>query len=51
MWNAEEGYNLIMFISDRFQVKGGNIGLGCGASKRGRSLGTNIYRIISICKD
>jgi hypothetical protein len=33
MWNAEEGYNLTMFRSGRFQVKIGNIGLGCGASK------------------
>jgi hypothetical protein len=35
VWNAEEGYNLAMFSSGRFQVKGENIGLGCSAYKRG----------------
>jgi hypothetical protein len=40
VWNAEEGYNLTMFRSGRFQVKIGNIGLGCGASKSGRNLQT-----------
>ena len=41
MWYFEEGYNLTMIRSGRFQVKGGNIGLGCGASNRGHALRTS----------